>query len=54
MLTGNINKTAELIEPEKKHDNFFHKLLSQFSDIIPINKMLLFPLPEFKLYYSGP
>ena len=52
LLTGNINKTASLIEPENNDDNFISNFLNQLYDI-SMNKMLLFPLPEFKLYYDS-
>ena len=52
-LTGNSNKTPNIIDGNKKEFNLFNNLFNQITDIIPSNKMLLFPLPEFKLYYDS-
>ena len=51
-LTGNKGKTANIINIENTKYSFFESLFNQISELIPINKMVLFPLPEFKLYYS--
>ena len=52
-LTGNIGKEANIIDINKKKDSLFNNLFTQILGISHINKMLLFPLPEFKLYYRG-
>jgi len=52
-LTGNSNKIANIIDANKEEFSLFNVLFNQLSKIIPINKILLFPLPEFKLYYNG-
>ena len=52
-LTGNANKTPNIIDGDKEEFSLFDNLFNQITDIIPNNEMLLFPLPEFKLYYGS-
>ena len=51
ILTGNLNKKPTIVDAKREDDNLFSSIFSKTKQIIPINKMLLFPLPEFKLYY---
>ena len=52
-MTGNSNKVPKIIDSYEDDYSFFDSIFSKANKIIPFNKMLLYPLPEFKLYYQG-
>jgi protease-4 len=49
--TGNIGKTARIVEDNEEPFSLFNEFFNKTNQAISFNKMLLFPLPEFKLYY---
>ena len=49
--TGNIGKTARIVENNEEPFSLFNEFFNKTNQAISFNKMLLFPLPEFKLYY---
>ena len=51
LLTENLDKIPEIIDGKEEESNLLLNIFNQTNKIIPFNKMLLFPLPEFKLYY---
>ena len=51
IITGNIGKTPKLIEKKDEQFSLFNDFFNKTNQMISFNKMLLFPLPEFKLYY---
>lgn len=51
IVTGNIGKTPKLIEKKDEQFSLFNDFFNKTNQMISFNKMLLFPLPEFKLYY---
>ena len=50
-MVGDIEGTPSIIENNDKEFNLFEQIFSKTSQVVSFNKMLLFPLPEFKLYY---
>ena len=53
IMTKNSDKKPKIVYGEENEFNLFDNILGQTDKIISLNKMLLFPLPEFKLYYWG-
>lgn len=51
MVGGDIEGAPRIIENNDKEFNLFEQIFSKTSQVVSFNKMLLFPLPEFKLYY---
>ena len=51
VMTDSKGKDPKIIYGENKEFNLFDDMLNQANEVLPFNKMLLFPLPEFKLYY---
>ena len=49
--TGNIGKTARIVENNEEPFSLFNEFFNKTNQAISFNKILLFPLPEFKLYY---
>ena len=51
VMTDNIGKSPNLIEENEEPFSLFNNFLNKSNQMISFNKMLLFPLPEFRLYY---
>ena len=51
IMTGNEGKNPKIVEDEDEDFSLFNKIFNKTDKLISFNKMLLFPLPEFKLYY---
>ena len=51
VMTDSKGKNPKIIYGKDKEFNLFDDMLNQANEVISFNKMLLFPLPEFKLYY---
>lgn len=50
-MVGDTEGAPSIIEENDKEFNLFEQIFSKTSQVVSFNKMLLFPLPEFKLYY---
>lgn len=50
-ILGNSDKRPQVIYAEEDEIKLFSDIFNQINKSISFNKMLLFPLPEFKLYY---
>ena len=51
VMTGNEGENPKIVEDEDEDFSLFNKIFNKTDKLISFNKMLLFPLPEFKLYY---